>query len=165
MIIGRVVGEGGKTEGSNTESNIEVAKPPVFNEEAEKVRRFIIAYRLHSRMRIRGATIEEQIQQILSYIQRESVDIQKESVLEDLKAEEVEFWLSGEFLLELKKEFEDRDKESVKVVELKRIEQGGKIMEEFVQEFKRAARESGYKQRPLANLHEILVGKISTMLF
>ena len=66
-------------------------------------------------------------------------------MLEDLKAEEVEFWLSGEFLLELKKEFEDRDKESVKVVELKRIEQGGKIMEEFVQEFKRAARESGYK--------------------
>ena len=66
-------------------------------------------------------------------------------MLEDLKAEEVEFWLSGEFLLELKKEFEDRDKESVKVAELKRIEQGGKIMEEFVQEFKRAARESGYK--------------------
>ena len=66
-------------------------------------------------------------------------------MLVDLKAEEVEFWLSGEFLLELKKEFEDRDKESVKVAELKRIEQGGKIMEEFVQEFKRAARESGYK--------------------
>ena len=66
-------------------------------------------------------------------------------MLEDLKAEEVEFWLSGEFLLELKKEFEDRDKESVKVAELKRIEQGGKIMEEFVQEFKRAARESRYK--------------------
>ena len=66
-------------------------------------------------------------------------------MLEDLKAEEVEFWLSGEFLLELKKEFEGRDKELVKVAELKRIEQGGKIMEEFVQEFKRAARESGYK--------------------
>jgi len=66
-------------------------------------------------------------------------------VLEDLKAEEVEFWLSGEFLLELKKEFEGRDKESVKVAELKRIEQGGKMIEEFVQEFKRAARESGYK--------------------
>ena len=62
MIIGRVVEGGGKTERSNTESNIEVAKPPVFNKEAEKVRRFIIAYRLHSRMRIRGATIEEQIQ-------------------------------------------------------------------------------------------------------
>ena len=66
-------------------------------------------------------------------------------MLEDLKAEEVEFWLSGEFLLELKKEFEGRDKESVKVAELKRIEQGGKMIEEFVQEFKRAARESGYK--------------------
>jgi len=66
-------------------------------------------------------------------------------VLEDLKAEEVEFWLSGEFLLELKKEFEGGDKKSVKVAELKRIEQEGKMMEEFVQEFKRAARESRYK--------------------
>jgi len=47
-------------------------------------------------------------------------------VLEDLKAEEVEFWLSGEFLLELKKEFEGGDKESVKIAELKRIEQEGR---------------------------------------
>jgi len=62
MIIGRVVVKGGETEGSNIESNIEVAKPLVFNKEAERVRRFITAYRLHLRMRIRGATIEEQIQ-------------------------------------------------------------------------------------------------------
>ena len=62
MIIGRVVGGGGKTEGSNTESNIKIAKLPVFNEEAERVRRFITTYRLHLRMRIREATIEEQIQ-------------------------------------------------------------------------------------------------------
>jgi len=29
------------------------------------------------------------------------------------------------------------------------LEQGGRIMEEFVQEFKRTARRSGYKERPL----------------
>jgi len=46
--------------------------------------------------------------------------------LEDLGA--------GEFLLELKKEF-GGDKELVKVAELRRMEQGGKTMEEFVQEF------------------------------
>jgi len=33
----------------------------------------------------------------------------------------------------------------VKVVELRKLEQGGKTMEEFVQEFKRAVRGSRYK--------------------
>jgi len=47
---------------------MEVAKPPVFNREAEKVGVFIIAYRFYSRMKIREAIVKEQIQWILSYI-------------------------------------------------------------------------------------------------
>jgi len=35
------------------------------------------------------------------------------------------------------------------VAELRRLEQGGKTMEEFVQEFRRVVRESRYKGRPL----------------
>jgi len=70
-------------------------------------------------------------------------------MLEDLEAGEVKFGLVEEFLLELKKEFGGGDKELVKVAELKRMEQGGKTMEEFVQEFERAARESGYERRTL----------------
>ena len=34
----------------------------------------------------------------------------------------------------------------MKVAELKKIKQGGRTMEEFVQDFKRTARESGYKE-------------------
>ena len=49
--------------------------------------------------------------------------------------------------------FEERiwggEEESVKAAELRKLEQGGKTMEEFVQEFKRAARGSGYEGRPL----------------
>jgi len=37
----------------------------------------------------------------------------------------------------------------VKAAELRKLEQGGRTMEEFVQEFKRAARGSGYERRPL----------------
>ena len=37
----------------------------------------------------------------------------------------------------------------VKAAELKKLEQGRKTMEEFVQEFKWAARGSGYEGRPL----------------
>jgi len=73
----------------------------------------------------------------------------KKNLLEDLESEEVEFGSAGEFLLELKKEFGGGDEELVKIVELKKIEQGGKTMEEFVQEFRRAARGSGYEERVL----------------
>ena len=59
----------------------------------------------------------------------------KKSLLEDLEVEEVEFESVGEFLLELKKKFGGEDEESVKVAELKRIEQGEKTMEEFMQKF------------------------------
>jgi len=62
-------------EGSNTESNIEVAKPPVFNREVSKVRGFIIVCKLYLRMRMRGTIVEEQIQWVLSYVQKGSADI------------------------------------------------------------------------------------------
>jgi len=57
-----------------------------------------------------------------------------------LEAGEVEYESVGEFLAEIKKEFRGEDEESVKVAELKRIEQEGRMMEEFVQDFKRVAR-------------------------
>jgi len=70
-------------------------------------------------------------------------------MLEELEAGELEFKTVGEFLAEIKKEFGGGEEESVKVAELKKLEQGGRTMEEFVQEFKRAVRGSGYKGRPL----------------
>ena len=78
-----------------------------------------------------------------------SADVWKKNILEDLEAGKVEYESAGEFLAELKKEFGEGDKEAVKVVELKKLEQGGRTMEEFMQEFKRAARESRYERRPL----------------
>ena len=66
-------------------------------------------------------------------------------MLEYLEAGEVEYESVGEFLAEIKKEFDGGDEESVKVVELKRMEQGGQSMEEYVQDFKRVARSSGYE--------------------
>jgi len=43
--------------------------------------------------------------------------------------------LVGEFLLKLKKEFRCKDEKLVKVVELRRVEQAGRTIKEFVQEF------------------------------
>jgi len=52
--------------------------------------------------------------------------------MEELETGEIEFKLAGEFLVEIRREFGREDKESVKVVELKKIKQGGRTMKEFV---------------------------------
>jgi len=86
---------------------------------------------------------------MLFYVQEGSADMWKKNVLEELEAGELEFETVGEFLAEIKKEFGGGKEELVKVVELRKIEQGSRTMEEFVQEFKKAARGSGYEGRPL----------------
>ena len=73
----------------------------------------------------------------------------KENMMEEIEAEEVEYESVEEFLTILKKEFGGGEEESVKAAELRKLEQGGRTMEKFVQEFKKAARGSGYEGRPL----------------
>ena len=69
--------------------------------------------------------------------------------MENLKEEMLEYELVEEYLAAIKKEFGGGEEESVKVAELKKLEQGGRIMEEFMQKFKRAVRGSKYKERLL----------------
>jgi len=69
--------------------------------------------------------------------------------MEEIEVGEVEYESVEEFLTSLKKEFRGGEEESMKAAELRKLEQGGRMMEKFVQEFKRAARGSGYEGRPL----------------
>jgi len=69
--------------------------------------------------------------------------------MEELELGEMEYESIEEFFTSLKKEFSGGEEEAVKAAELRRIEQGGKTMEEYVQEFKRIARGSGYEGRLL----------------
>ena len=147
-VVGGAGGERG-TMGSNTGSYMKVAKPAIFSREAEKVGGFITACRLYVKIRLRGNTVEEQVQWALTYVQGGSVDMWKENIIDKIETGEVEFESVEEFFICLKKEFGGGEEESVKAAELRKLEQGGKTMEEFVQEFKRAARGSGYEERPL----------------
>ena len=52
-------------------------------------------------------------------------------------------------MTDIRKEIGGEEEKSVKVAELRRIEQRGKTMDEFIQEFKRATRRSKCKERPL----------------
>ena len=154
--IQALLAAGGATSGAergaaevNRGYQMEVAKPAIFSGEAGKAGGFITACRLYLRMKMREATVEEQVQWVLSYIQGGSADVWKENVIEELEAGEMEYETVEEFLMSLKKEFSGGEEESVKAAELRKLEQGGKTMKEFVQEFKRAARGSRYEGRPL----------------
>ena len=126
------VGAGGVATGSNMGSHIEVAKPAIFNGEVGRVGGFITACRLYIKMRLKGNMMEEQIQWVLTYVQGESADIWKENVMEELEVEEVEYESVEEFFTILRKEFGGGEEELVKAAELRKLEQGGKTMEEFV---------------------------------
>ena len=73
----------------------------------------------------------------------------KENVMEELESGELEYKSAEEFLTSLKKKFGGGEEELVKAAELRKLEQGERMMEEFVQEFKRVARGSRYEGRPL----------------
>ena len=89
--------------GSNIGPHMEVAKPAIFNREVGKVGRFVIACRLYLRMKMKEATVEEQVQWVLSYIQRRSADIWKENIMEELEIGETEYEIVEELLTSLKK--------------------------------------------------------------
>jgi len=142
-------GGAGGVERGTTGPKVEVATLAIFNGEAGKVGRFVTTCRLYLRMKIRKAMVEEQVFWVLSHMQGGSADVWKENVLEELESGKMEYETAKELLMTLKKEFGGGEEESVKAAELRKLEQGGRTMEEFVQEFKQAARGSGYEGRPL----------------
>ena len=69
-----------------------------------------------------------------------AADIWKENMLEELVAGELEFETVGEFLAEIKREFSGGEEESVKAAELRKLEQEGRMIEKFVQEFQESSK-------------------------
>ena len=127
----------GEATGSNMGPHMEVAKLAIFNGEAERVGGFITICRLYIKIKLRGNTVEEQIQWILTYVQGRSADVWKENMMDKLESGEMEYKTVEDFLTSLRKEISGGEEEPVKAAELRKLEQGGKMMEEFVQEFKR----------------------------
>ena len=108
--------------GKSTAVATKVAKPQMFDRTLSKVSGFVGTCRIYIKMKLRGAPVEEQVNWVLSYIQEGLADIWQENIMEELEMEELEFESVEEFLAEIKKEFGEGDKKSVKITELKRLE-------------------------------------------
>ena len=126
-----------------------MAKPLIFNRDVEKVLGFLMACRLSIRIKIRNDLVEEQLQWVLSYVQGKSADIWKENIIKDLESGNLSYAMVEEFLSDLKQEFGRENNETMKVAELRKMEQRGKTIEKFIQEFRRTAKESRYEKRLL----------------
>ena len=61
----------------------------------------------------------------------------EEKCYEEFKSRSLSYVTRGKFLSDLKKEFGGGNDEIMKVAELKKVEQKNKIIEKFIQKFKR----------------------------
>ena len=66
LLAGGAGGQVEREEGRG--GGVEVAKPQIFDGTSAKVGGFIAAYKLYIRMKLRGESVEGQIQWVLSYM-------------------------------------------------------------------------------------------------
>jgi len=66
--------------------------------------------------------------------------------LDELLKEESEVEIAEELFSKMRNEFGETAEEERKVKQLRTIEQRGRTCDEYIQEFKKIARESGYKR-------------------
>ena len=69
--------------------------------------------------------------------------------MKDLERGNLSYTTIEEFLSDLKEEFRRENNKMIKVIEFKKVEQGSRIIEEFVQEFRKVVKRSRYKRRQL----------------
>jgi len=128
---------------------VEAAPPPKFSGERSQVVGFINACRLFIQMRMGQVGSRSRISWVLSYVQGGVAEIWKDNILDEITKGTSEVDTEEELFTKIQQEFGEFDEESRKVDELRVLEQGGRTVDEYVQEFKRAARGSGYEGRAL----------------
>ena len=106
---------------------------------------FINACHLYAKARLGEVDDKGKISWVLSYVQERVVEVWKDNVLEEIEKGTLEIETMEELFEKMRKEFREFNEKSKKVDELRLLVQGSRTYDKFVQEFKRAARGSGYK--------------------
>ena len=128
---------------------MEVAKPSLFSGKIEKISMFINTAHLYLSMKIIKESKTIKMVWVLSYIQREVTEVWKDNLLDELSKGELEVETVEELFSKIRNKFGKTVEEERKIEQLRTIKQGGRICNEYVQEFKKIARESSYNGQSL----------------
>jgi len=130
-------------------SRVEVTKPQVFSGRMEEMSMFVNAAHLYIRMKMAEEAAATQVAWVLSYVQGGVAEAWKDNLLDKLAKGESEVESTKQLFTKIRDDFRETSEEERKIEQLRTIKQGGRTCNEYVQEFKKVARGSGYKGRPL----------------
>jgi len=130
-------------------SRVEVTKPQVFNGKMEEVSAFINVAYIYIRMKIADKAATTQVAWVLSYVQGGIAEAWKDNLMDELAKGESEVETVEQLFSKIRNNFGETLEEERKIEQLRTIEQGERTCDEYVQEFKKVARGSGYEGRPL----------------
>jgi len=100
-------------------------------------------------MKMTDKAATTQVAWVLSYVQGGVAEAWKDNLLDELAKGESEVNTMEKLFTKIRNNFGEMLKEERKIEQLWTIEQGGRTCDEYVQEFKKVARGSGYMGRPL----------------
>jgi len=129
-------------------SRIEVAKPQVFSGRMEEVSTFINVAHLYIRMKMTEEVTMTQVAWVLFYVQGGVTEAWKDNLLDELAKEESEVESAEQLFAKIRNNFGETSEEERKIKQLRMIEQEGRTCNEYIQEFKKVARGSGYEGQP-----------------
>jgi len=130
-------------------SRVEVAKPQVFNGRMEEVSTFINTAQIYIRMKMTEETATTQVAWVLSYVQGGVAEAWKDNLMDELAKGESEVETAEQLFSKIRNNFGETSEEERKIKQLRTIEQGNRMCDKYIQEFKKVTRESGYEGRPL----------------
>jgi len=129
-------------------SRVEVARPQVFSRKIEEVSTFVNVARLYIRMKMTEEVGATQVAWVLLYVQGEIAEVWKDNLLDELAKGESEMESVEQLFAKIRNDFGETSEEERKIEQLRTIEQRGRTCDEYIQEFKKITRGSGYEGRP-----------------
>ena len=112
----------------------------------EEVSIFVNTAYLYLRIKITGELELTKIAWVLSYVQGGIAEAWKDNLLDKLLKGELEVETAEELFSKMRNEFEKTAEEKRKVEQLRTIKQRGRTCNEYVQEFKKIAKENRYEK-------------------
>ena len=110
---------------------------------------FVNVARLYIRMKMMEEIATTQVAWVLLYVQGGIAEAWKNNLLNKLAKRESEVESAEQLFTKMRDNFGKILEKERKIEQLRKIEQGGRTCDEYVQEFKKVARRSGYERRPL----------------